>query len=59
MDTLLTPVAARAQVHVNSRTLLQVTLASPARDEVIYQDDYGYDQQDMDQAATEVSDESQ
>jgi hypothetical protein len=32
---------------------------TPASDQVIDQDDHGYDQQDMNQAATDVADESQ
>ena len=32
---------------------------TPASDQVVYQDDHSYDQQDVNQAATDVTDEPQ
>ena len=34
-------------------------LASPTSDQVVYEDDHSYDQQDMNQAATDVTEETQ
>ena len=48
---------------VNTKSLClvsqRVSDRTPASDQVIYHDDHGYDQQAMNQIATEVADESQ